>query len=135
MYIFLPHPVWSLFWLNRPFLRFWGQIILKYFVPYPYQKFLPFLVKFSHCIWVHSQLTGWIFISHIINCNSQNLAHFLRPMRYESQRSPNSYYLKIALKECTVFWIGVYLKFFRTHRRFSGNAYTPWGVFFVYCWD
>ena len=39
---------------------------------------------------------------------SQNLAYFLGLLTYESPKLTNSNYLKIAFKECTDQWIGLY---------------------------
>ena len=54
-------------------------------------------------------MTGWIFISWISNDNSRNSAYFSCPKMLKSQKSHNSNYLKLAIKECTVLWAPLYI--------------------------
>ena len=45
----------------RIFSKILGIIHLKILCPIHVRNFSPFWVKVSHCIWLLSQLTGWIF--------------------------------------------------------------------------
>ena len=66
-------------WPLEDFFTYFGHNPAQYAVLYPCQNFFShFWVKVSLCIWVLSQLTGWIFISRIFNDNSRISANFLR---------------------------------------------------------
>ena len=94
--------------LKRAFSKILGMIYRNMMCQIFFKNFSHFWVKVTHCIWVLSQLTCWIFISHVFNYNSWNLAYFLRPYTLESPKLHNSIYTKLTFKVCTVFWIGVY---------------------------
>ena len=59
------------------------------------QVFFHFCEKVSYRIWVLSY--------DLFHTYSRNSAYFPRPMTLESPKSPNSNYLKLTIKESTVF--------------------------------
>ena len=102
--------------LKRAFSKILGIIYRNMMCQIFFKKISHFWVKITHCIWVLSQLTCWIFISHVFNYNSWNLAYFLRSYTLESPKLHNYIYTKFTFKVCTVFWIGVYKSFFLSYR-------------------
>ena len=71
---------------------------------YCFEKgFFHFCEKVSYLIWILGYLRALIFISYGFFGYSRNSAYFPRRLTFESSKSPNPNYLKLTIKECTVF--------------------------------